>query len=73
MTENFVVVTEGLQTRLKILGIKDSYETMKELSRDYSDAESIKTKLTEFINGLDIDDNEKKYLKSITPFNYIGN
>jgi len=72
LTENFVVVTEGLQTRLKILGIKDSYETMKELSRDYSDAESIKTKLTEFINGLDIDDNEKKYLKSINPENYIG-
>jgi len=72
LTENFVVVTEGLQTRLKILGIKESYETMKELSRDYYDAESIKTKLTEFINGLDIDDNEKAYLKSITPFNYIG-
>ena len=35
-------------------------------------AKKFQDNLNEFINKLEIDDNEKKYLKTVTPHNYTG-
>ena len=69
--ENCSVVAEGIQTRLKILGVENSYETFKELTRNH-DSSEIPNKIVELVNSLDIDDSEKKYLNTITPLNYTG-
>ena len=69
---NYVVVTEALQTRLKVLGIKNTYEKMKELTRNYEDDKDIKKKIIEFIDQLHVSDAEKDNLKSVTSHNYVG-
>ena len=72
LNENYVVVTEGIQTRMKVLGMDDSYEKMKELTRKHTDNSSMKKEIINFIDINDFSDEEKKYLKTITPFNYTG-
>ena len=71
LEDNFMVVSEGIQTRLKVLGVENSYELLKDLTRGKGD-EDIKDKLIKLINQLDIDESEKKYLNTISPFNYTG-
>ena len=67
-----MVVSEGIQTRMKVLGMEESYEKMKDITRKYMDNASIRKELVEFIDGNDFSADEKKYLKTITPFNYTG-
>ena len=71
LEENFMVVSEGIQTRLKVLGIENSYETFKNITRT-NDKKDIKENIKKIINSLDIEESEKKYLNTITPFNYTG-
>ena len=70
LEENWAVVAEGIQTILRREGHPNPYETLKDLTRKNSkiDADSIK----HFIENLNIDENVKKELKNITPFNYTG-
>jgi Adenylosuccinate lyase len=69
LEENFNVISEGLQTRMKVLGIEESYEKMKEITRKKCDT---KKELINFIDTNPFSPDEKKYLKTITPFNYTG-
>ena len=69
--DNYSVVAEGIQTRLKVLGVENSYETFKELTRNH-EGEKIGEKITSLVNSLEIEDTEKKYLNTITPLNYTG-
>lgn len=69
LKDNFIVVAEGIQTRMKVIGIENSYEKMKEITRKNSDS---KTELIKFIDESNFTESEKTYLKSITPFNYTG-
>ena len=72
LESNYVLVSEGIQTRLKVLGIEDSYENIKNITRSNVDTNSLKTSLKEYINGLPITEDEKYYLCHITPANYNG-
>lgn len=72
LDDNYIVVTEAIQTRLKVLGMENSYEELKKISRNYQDPEQIKQNIESFIDGCDISETEKKYLKSITSRNYTG-
>jgi adenylosuccinate lyase len=69
LEENYCVISEGIQTRMKVLGIEGSYEKMKEITRKNGDS---KKELLKFIEQSDFTLEEKKYLKTITPFNYTG-
>lgn len=69
LEDNYCVISEGIQTRMKVLGIEGSYEKMKEITRKNSDS---KKELLKFIEQNDFTSEEKKYLKTITPFNYTG-
>lgn len=64
------VCAEGIQTILRREGYPNPYEALKALTRTNSKvtAETIKT----FIESLDVDDNIKKELLSITPHSYVG-
>ena len=42
---------------------------MKELTRNYEDNQSIKVKILEFIDNLEVSETEKNYLKSVNSEN----
>ena len=70
LEQNWVVVSEAIQTVLRKIGYPKPYEALKELTRN--DKHITQTEMNIFIDGLDISDDLKTYLKSITPFNYTG-
>jgi adenylosuccinate lyase len=70
LDDNWAVVAEAIQTVLRRENYPNPYEALKELTRTNSkiNAESI----AQFINGLEVADNIKTQLRTITPFNYTG-
>lgn len=70
LDNNWMVVSEAIQTVLRKLNYPQPYEKLKELTRTNSKIDSCA--IHNFINTLDIDDNTRKQLLEITPFNYTG-
>ena len=68
--DNWIVVSEAIQTVLRREGYSNPYEIMKDLTR--SNEKIDKNSLHEFIDKLDITDNIKNELKKISPYNYTG-
>ena len=68
--ENWIVVSEAIQTILRREGYSNPYEIMKELTRNNQKID--KESLHRFIDDLKIDDTIKKELKKISPYNYTG-
>tara|TARA_B100000427_G_C15469608_1_gene577877 strand:- start:90 stop:1430 length:1341 start_codon:yes stop_codon:yes gene_type:complete len=70
LDKNWGVVAEAIQTILRREGVKKPYEKLKKLTRHnkYIGKKEIK----DFINSLEIPDNIKKELNTITPTNYTG-
>jgi adenylosuccinate lyase len=66
----WVVVAEGIQTILRREGYPEPYEALKKLTRTH---ENISEKsIKEFINTLNINNELKQQLYTITPQSYIG-
>ena len=66
----WVVVAEGIQTILRREGYPNPYEALKNLTRTN---EQVTEKLIQdFIKALDVNNEVKEELKSITPQNYTG-
>mgnify|MGYP001253551678 FL=1 len=70
LNENWIVVAEAIQTILRKEGFKNPYEALKELTR--SNTKVDQQEIQKFIEELNIDEQVKSKLKSITPFNYTG-
>jgi adenylosuccinate lyase len=70
LEQNWVVVSEAIQTVLRKIGYPKPYEALKDLTR--GDQHITQKEMNKFIDTLDISDDIKIYLKSITPFNYTG-
>ena len=70
LDNNWAVVAEAIQTILRKEGYPKPYEALKALTRTNGLIEQ--TTLSNFIDTLEISDELKAYLKSITPFNYTG-
>jgi adenylosuccinate lyase len=70
LENNWAVVAEGIQTILRREKYNEPYEVLKKLTRgkDVINQE----KITKFIDELEVSDEIKDELKSITPHNYIG-
>ena len=69
LDNNYCVVLEGIQTKLKLLGIYDAYDSIKQLSRGKNITKDI---IIEYINKLDISDKDKLDLINLSPHNYTG-
>ena len=67
---NWAVVAEAIQTVLRREGYPNPYETLKALTRTGSviDENTIET----FINGLDVNEQVKEELRTMTPWSYTG-
>ena len=70
LNENWIVVAEAIQTILRKEGFKNPYEALKELTR--SNTKVDQQEIQKFIEELNVDEQVKSKLKSITPFNYTG-
>ena len=70
LNKNWIVVAEAIQTILRKEGFKNPYEALKELTR--SNTKVDQKEIQKFIEELNIDEQVKSKLKSITPFNYTG-
>ncbi len=70
LENNWAVVAEGIQTYLRRIGYPSPYEALKALTRTntHITAESI----SEFITTLDVSDEAKAVLRTITPQSYTG-
>ena len=70
LEKNWAVCAEAIQTILRREGYPNPYEALKDLTRTNSviNQESISS----FIEGLNINEDIKVELRSITPFNYTG-
>ena len=70
LNNNWDVIAEPVQTVMKKNGIENAYERLKELTRGKGGIS--KTELHNFISGLQIPDDDKKYLLNLTPQIYLG-
>jgi adenylosuccinate lyase len=70
LEDNWVIISEGIQTILRREGFNNPYETLKGLTRG---GEKIgREDIWNFIDGLDVNENVKNELKELSPFNYFG-
>ena len=70
LKDNWIVISEAIQTILRREGIDKPYELLKDLTRKNEIIN--KNTFKNFINSLDISSEIKKELLEITPFNYTG-
>ena len=70
LDQNWAVVAEGIQTILRREGYPKPYEALKDLTR--TNKHITQNSISEFIDTLDLSEDIKKELKSITPHNYTG-
>lgn len=70
LEENWVVVSEAIQTILRREGYPKPYEALKELTR--TNEKVTHDTLTHFIETLDVSETVREELRRITPFNYLG-
>ena len=70
LEQNWAVVAEGIQTILRREGYPNPYDKLKQFTRGKQNLD--KNVFDAFIESLDIADNLKDELKSISPFNYTG-
>ena len=70
LENNWMVISEAIQTILRREGFAEPYEVIKKLTRKNTAIH--KKEIHEFIDTLDIREEVKEEIKNITPFNYTG-
>jgi len=70
LENNFAVVAEAIQTILRREAYPNPYEALKTLTR--TGEKITRETMAAFIDSLEVNDELKSELKSITPFNYTG-
>ena len=70
LNNSWEVLAEPIQTVMRLYGIENPYEQLKELTRGKAISTEI---LEEFVHTLDIPDAAKQQLLALTPATYTGN
>ncbi|HHU35123.1 MAG TPA: adenylosuccinate lyase [Bacteroidetes bacterium] len=70
LNNNWAVIAEAIQTVLRRVGYAKPYETLLNLTR--TNEKITKETISSFIESLDVDEEIKEELRSISPFNYTG-
>jgi adenylosuccinate lyase len=71
LDDNWQVLSEAVQTVMRRFGVPDPYEKLKELTRGKNGIN--RASLHTFIRALDIPDDAKQRLLTLTPASYTGN
>ena len=69
LDDNWELLAEPIQTVMRRYGIEKPYEKLKELTRGKKVNQQV---MAEFIDTLELSDEVKAQLKTLTPANYIG-
>ena len=69
LNNNWVVLSEAIQTIMRLENINNAYEKLKDLTRGKDLNEE---KYLEFVKSLEISDENKNFLLKLKPKNYIG-
>ena len=69
LDDNWAVLSEAVQTIMRLENIENAYEKLKELTRGKGLNQE---KYLEFIESLDLSKKNKEYLRKLNPRNYIG-
>ena len=69
LDNNWIVLSEAVQTIMRLENIENAYEKMKDLTRGNN---LKKEQYLEFVENLDISQKNKDYLTNLNPRNYIG-
>ena len=69
LNKNYAVISEAIQTVLRKNGVTNAYEKLKELTRG---KDITQESMKEFIDSLDIPNDEKEKLSKLSPTNYLG-
>ncbi len=69
LENNWMVITEGIQTILRREKFEKPYEKLKEFSRGKNITASL---ISDFIDSLEVSNEVKQELRKITPQNYCG-
>lgn len=70
LNNNWPVVAEAIQSILRSIGYPNAYEALKDLTRTNTEVNA--ETIAKFVDGLDVSDQIKQRMKSITPMNYVG-
>lgn len=70
LEDNWVVVSEAIQTILRREGYPKPYEALKELTRTNTQVNH--ETISRFVETLDVSEAIREELRQITPFNYLG-
>ncbi len=70
LENNWAVVSEAIQTILRRENYHRPYEALKDLTRGHS--EITQATIHQFVDSLNVSDEVKATIKSITPHNYVG-
>ena len=70
LENNWIIISEAIQTVLRREGYPKPYEALKKLTRKNEKIDKIT--FSNFINSLEISEKVKKELMKISPFNYTG-
>ncbi|HLN21955.1 MAG TPA: adenylosuccinate lyase [Bacteroidales bacterium] len=70
LDNNWAVVAEGIQTILRREGYPKPYEALLDLTR--TNEKITRESISNFINTLDVSEDVREELRSLTPFNYTG-
>lgn len=70
LANNWAVLAEAIQTILRGIGYPNPYEALKDLTR--TNSKITKDTLAEFVNNLDVDEEIKERLRSLSPETYTG-
>ncbi len=70
LSDNWAVVAEAIQTILRKENYPNPYEALKDLTR--KNEKITQSTIQQFIEDLEVNNEVKKKLKEITPFNYTG-
>ncbi len=70
LDQNWMIISEAIQSILRREGFQNPYEKLKDLTRGNSQIG--KEEIHDFIEQLDVSENVKLELKGITPENYLG-
>ena len=70
LENNWIVISEGIQTILRREGYSKPYEALKDLTRNNKKID--KSTFTKFIDSLNVSQEIKNELKEINPYNYTG-
>ena len=69
LDQNWAILAEPIQTVMRRYGVENAYEKLKELTRG---KQIDSAKLAVFVDTLDIPDEAKERLRTLTPATYLG-